>query len=108
MTAAPGGPGNNSVVPGHTVTFTLGSQKCVATTDLTGHASCTLVTPGGVVFSKVPLTARAGATRAYVAAGATGVVLVERAAAGHSVRPTTVPVHVNRPAPPPKPTGRGA
>jgi hypothetical protein len=56
----------DAVVPGHIVTFTLGSQKCSAETDLDGTASCSLIVHGSL--GKTKLEVKSGATRAYLAA----------------------------------------
>ncbi len=101
MTDAPA-PANNAVVPGHKVTFSLGSEKCVAVTDLDGVAGCTLKVTAPP-FATIALSAEADATRAYRAATAKGDVSVRTPI----IRPTRTPlpiprtsVTVHRPDPP--------
>jgi hypothetical protein len=100
-------PSANAVVPGHTVTFKLGSENCAAVTGLDGIASCQLhlvERPG----SKVTLTAKAAATRAYLATSNSSEIDVQ-AAPGPSQPPVPrVRTKIHRPAPPPKPNAGGA
>ncbi|HVU76156.1 MAG TPA: Ig-like domain-containing protein [Gaiellaceae bacterium] len=67
---ATGGPLAN-----RTVTFTLGTQSCVATTDAAGHASCALVVlqdvPGTTVTASVPRDVQTEAGTAHAAFGVT-------------------------------------
>jgi hypothetical protein len=62
----------DAVIPGHMVTFTLGSQHCSAETALDGKASCSLTVHGSL--GKTKLKVRADATRAYRSATASGHV----------------------------------
>jgi hypothetical protein len=108
MTDAPA-PGNNAMVPGHVVTFKLGSSKCVAVSDLDGTASCHL-TVAGHPATKATLTATADATRAYLEATATSTISLQAATKkpkGAAPRTPEPNVTINRPAPPPKPSGGG-
>jgi hypothetical protein len=106
MTNAPT-TGNNAAVPGHVVTFTLGSKTCSAVTDLDGVANCS-VEVAGPPLGTLKLTASAAATRAYVAASATRTITLTLPV----TKPMPVPKHpqikVRRRPPPLLPHGGGA
>jgi len=108
MTNAPS-PENNAMVPGHVVTFKLGSNKCDAVSDLSGTASCDLAVAGHSI-TKATLTATADATRAYLEAKASRDILLQPEAKkqiGSAPRAPEPIVTFHRPAPPPEPTGGG-
>lgn len=63
---------SDAVVPGHLVTFKLGSQTCSAETALDGKASCSLTVHGKLGKTKLEVTAKS--TRAYASATASGTV----------------------------------
>jgi hypothetical protein len=97
---------DDAVVPGHLVTFTLGTQTCSSETGLNGKASCTLVVRGQL--GDVKLSVRAPSTRAY--ASATGSTTSDvRLTLLHPVHfPTLLPNpvrHGPRPVPPRPGTG---
>jgi hypothetical protein len=62
-------------LPGRTVTFTLGTQTCIATTDASGNASCSLVVlqdvPGTTVTATVPRDVQTEAGTAHASFGVT-------------------------------------
>jgi hypothetical protein len=63
---------SDAVVPGHLVTFKLGSESCSAETGLDGKASCSLTAHGELGNTKLEVSAKS--TRAYAAASASGTV----------------------------------
>ena len=86
----------DAVVPGHLVTFKLGSQSCSAETGLDGKASCSLTVHGKL--GKTRLSVTAGATRAYASTKATSTVDVLLPLLHRIVGPPLIkPVHVSRP-----------
>lgn len=61
-----------AVVPGHLVTFKLGSQTCSAETGLDGKASCSLTVHGSLGKTKLKVSAKS--TRVYAPVTTSGTV----------------------------------
>ena len=103
----PAPPSADSVVPGHKITFTLGANKCSAVTDLDGVATCEVKAQGSI-GSKLMLTARAAATRAYLAANArTTIILTVPQVKLPPLPPEPVGTQIRRPLPPVLPRRQG-
>jgi hypothetical protein len=96
---------SDAVVPGHLVTFTLGSQSCSAETGLDGKASCSLTVHGKL--GKTKLKVSADSTRAYASASASGTVDVTLPRPHPILTPVLKTIHLHRPPLPKREFGPG-
>jgi hypothetical protein len=96
---------SSAVVPGHLVTFRLGSQRCSGETGLNGRATCSLVPHS---TGKTRMVVTAASSRAYASSTASSSVTVFPPLPHHSPKRRVPQVHIHRPSPPRKPAAPGA
>jgi len=95
---------SRAVVPGHLITFRLGSQTCSGETGLNGRANCSLV-PHSTGSTRMVVTA--ASSRAYASSSASSSVAVFPPLPHPPPKRRLPQVQIHRPAPPPKPVARG-